>query len=272
MWGRKKKSFEQFVASQEIVLFQVYGSEYSIRLPLKEVTENGFSVLLGKYANENKAVIVGDYGYITPFYNQYTAKAQNYKKQKLLHYVKSSEFVTLTNQANIVLLQELGQVTSQYYLLLKQEDVRKYQCVMIVALLIEARLGMIRGTDDVYIKLSYQQELEKQSKIQSDLSHFRTLLGESNNLAAVIEMFEGGEPTSDGRVFIKEEAVREGELMTEMISLIDLKLAVYTEEKSLNANGNSNNGYYLNADFASWLMEYISNTSDRISFTDLYNT
>lgn len=49
-----KAKFDQYVASQKLVEYEVYGSEYSIKLDLEEIRKRSFSVLLGCYVNEKK--------------------------------------------------------------------------------------------------------------------------------------------------------------------------------------------------------------------------
>ena len=69
----------------------------------------------------------------------------------------------------------------------------RYQCMIIIGLLIGENLAVIDGVhNDIYIAYNYQQTLERTSKVQSDLSHFRTLLGECNNLAASTATYRKG--------------------------------------------------------------------------------
>lgn len=260
----KKRKFDNFVASQPLVAHNVYGSEFSIELDLQEVQKNGFSVILGSYVNEKKAVIDGNVAYIVPEYDQYHMKIQNYKKQKLLQYIGEKNFITLINQAEVVIEQSLGKNQKQYYFKINQDEVRKYQCMMIAALLIDSGLAKIGEKDEeLYIVYNFQQQLEKSSKIQSDLSRFRTLLGESNNLAALLELVERGEIRED-KLFISKREAESIEMNIEMMSLVDVGVARYIEGDS--ANG----GFELDVNFASWLLDHISRTSDRISFGDMY--
>lgn len=261
----QKRKFDKFVSSQQLVAHYVYGSEFSIKLSLKDIQDNNFSVILGCYVNEKKAAIEEDYAYIIPEYDRYQVKTQNYKKQKLLQYVTEKNFITMINQAEIVFLNDSytgGE--KQFYLKISQNDIKKYQCVIIVSLLIDAKLAKL-GEDDsfVYIIYNYQYKLEKSSKIQSDLSRFRTLLGECNNLAAMLELVEKGE-LRNNKLFISKQNVENGEMYIEMMSLVDIGIAEYVENELAEA------GYELDVYFASWLLDYISKTSDQVSFGELY--
>lgn len=260
----KKRKFDNFVSSQPLVAHPVYGSEFSIKLDLQEVQKNNFSVILGSYVNEKKAVIDGNAAYIVPEYDQYHMKIQNYKKQKLLQYIGEKNFITMLNQAEVVIEQSLGKNQKQYYFRINQEEVRKYQCMMIAALLIDSGLAKIGEKDnELYIVYNFQQQLEKSSKIQSDLSRFRTLLGESNNLAALLELVEKGE-IRENKLFISKGEVENTELNIEMMSLVDVGVAQYVDGDARTG------GFELDVNFASWLLDHISRTSDRISFGDLY--
>ncbi len=260
-----KRKFDKFVASQPLVAYKVYGHEFSIRLNIQEVQKNKFSTILGSYVNEGKAVIHDNEAYIVPDYDKYKIKPQNYKRQKLLQYVGEENFIIMINQAEIIVAEDNDKKRKQYFLKISQDNVRKYQCMMIAALLINSGLAKIDGDDSaLFISYDFQQRLEKSSKIQSDLSRFRTLLGESNNLAAIIELVEKGKINQD-KLFISENDVEDNELNIEMMSLVDLEMAKCTEL-------NGEKGYELEVNFASWLLEHISNTSDRMSFCDLYES
>ena len=50
-----KGTFDRYVASQQLVAHEVYGSEFSICLDLKDIQNRNLSVLLGCYINEKKA-------------------------------------------------------------------------------------------------------------------------------------------------------------------------------------------------------------------------
>lgn len=260
----KKRKFDNYVASQPLVAHNVYGSEFSIKLDLQEVQANSFSVILGSYVNEKKAVIDGNIAYIVPEYDKYHMKIQNYKKQKLLQYIGEKNFITMINQAEVVIEQGFGKNQKQYYFKINQAEVRKYQCMMIAALLIDSGLAKIGEKDEeLYIVYNFQQQLEKSSKIQSDLSRFRTLLGESNNLAALLELVERGEIRQD-KLFISKREAESIEMNIEMMSLVDVGVARYIEGDA------PNGGFELDVNFASWLLDHISKTSDRISFGDMY--
>lgn len=259
-----KQKFKNFVASRPIVPHNVYGFEFSIELNLKEIQENKLSTILGYYVNEKKAVIEDDFAYIIPEYENYYVKPQNYKKQKLLKYTGDKNFTMMINRAIFVIGNlDPKSEKKQYFLKINQDDVRKYQCVLIVALLIDSGLAYINESDNeaLYIVYDFQQKLEAASKIQSDLSRFRTLLGECNNLAALLQLVEQGK-IKGNKLFISQEAVNKSELNIEMVSLLDVGISTYKEYNE--------EGFELDVSFASWLLEYISNTSDRISFGDLY--
>lgn len=255
-----KAKFDQYVAAQKLVEYEVYGSEYSIKLDLEEIRKRSFSVLLGCYVNEKKAVIEDGWAYLAPEYDKYQTKILNYKKQKLLQYVKSKNFIAMLGQAQIV-TQKFGKCEKEFYYKLSQNDAMRYQCMIIVGLLIDESLATINEvSNDIYIFYNYQQKLEKTSKIQSDLSHFRTLIGECNNLATLLQLVEKGE-FEDNKLCISWKDIEEAEMKTEIMSLIDIGIAVFDNEKKR---------IQLEVGFASWLLDYTSKTSDRISFADMY--
>lgn len=255
--SREKKRFDEYVASQAIDFCNVYGTDIVIKLPLKEIQDKKLSRILAKYVNEQKARIDGDFAYIIPDYDNYQIKPQNYKKRKLLQYVSEKNFLTMINQADMV-IEKTQDGKAQYFLKLDQNQVRKYQCVMVMALLIEIGLAQISNQNQcLLIQLNFQQELERTSKIQSDLSHFRTLLGESDNLAAMIDLIERGE-INNGKLIISKQKVKDNDMNMEMMSLCDLKIAKLNNEN-----------YEMELKFASWLLDFVSNTSDRISFKDM---
>lgn len=267
MWLKRK--FDKYVASQPIVAHPVCGFGFTIQLNLADIQKNNFSTILGGYINEQKAEMdsAAQVAYIIPKYDSYQAKPQNYRKQRLLQYVAENNFVTMLNQAEIV-AEKISSSKSaaleieQYYFKISQDEVKKYQCMLIASLLIESKLAKIKD-NDLYIIYNFQQELEKTSKIQSDLSRFRTLLGESNNLAALLTIVEKG-TINNGKLFISADSVSTNELNIEMMSLVDIGIATPIEKEP------GEFGFELDATFASWLLEYISNTSDRISFGDMY--
>lgn len=132
---------------------------------------------------------------------------------------------------------------------------------IIVGLLIDESLAVIdENGNDIYIAYNYQQKLEKTSKIQSDLSHFRTLLGECNNLATLLQLVEKGE-IENNKLCISWKDIEEAEMKMEIMSLIDIGVAAFDNEKKK---------IQLEVEFASWLLDYTSKTSDRISFADMY--
>lgn len=108
------------------------------------------------------------------------------------------------------------------------------------------------------------QRLEKRTRVQKDLSGFRILLGESSNLGNLLDLIEKG-TVRDGTLYIPMQNIQDSDFTVEMMSLVDIGLAVCQK---------GNNGEELKLDdmFCSWLLEYISNTSDRISFGDLFST
>lgn len=89
------------------------------------------------------------------------------------------------------------------------------------------------------------------------------MLGECNNLAALIELVEEYGEIRGNKLFIRQEDVKEEELNLEMMSLVDMELAEYVD-------ANNNKGYELDVSFSSWLLDYISKTSDRVSFGGLF--
>lgn len=273
MW-REKSKFDIYVSKQELVAHDVDGKEFTIKLDLREAASNGFSRILGRYINEQKARCEDGFAYLRPDYNTCNIKQQNYKKQKLLRYVSQANFLSMLNQSRICISggarDESGNSSAaqkrderQYYFAVDQDTVKKHQCMPIAALLVECDLAHIGDGDNLYIALNYLDRLENKSKIQSDLSHFRTLLGESNNLAALIGLVEEYGEIRKDKLFIRENGVKEEELNLEMMSLVDMKLAEYVD-------ANDDKGYILNVSLSSWLLDYISKTSDRVSFGNLF--
>ena len=256
-----KRRFDKYVATQPLEAHNVYGDSFSIKLDMKEVQKQGFSRILGQYVNEQKAHVEDEFAYIMPTYDTYHIRRQNYKKQKLLQYVAQKNFLSMLNQADIcVEVEEIGKKKiKKFFFKISQDNIKKHQCMPIVALLIDSGLAHIGNQDNnLYIAYDYQNKLEQSSKIQTDLSHFRTLLGESNNLAALIALIEGGE-IEDRKVIINKSAITDEEMNIEMMSLVDLGWAEFKEGK-----------YEIEVNFASWLLDYISTTSDRISFGNMY--
>lgn len=273
MWWEKSK-FDKYVSQQDLVAHDVDGKEFTIKLNLKEVAGNGFSRILGRYINEHKACCEDGFVYLRPDYDTCNVKQQNYKKQKLLRYVSQANFLSMLNQSQICISGETldesenqdsarKRTGRQYYFVVGQDIVKKHQCMPIAALLVECELAYIGDGDALYIALNYLDRLENKSKIQSDLSHFRTLLGESNNLAALIKLVEEYGEIKEDKLFIRENEVKEEELNLEMMSLVDMGLAEYVDR------GNDK-GYKINVSFSSWLLDYISKTSDRVSFGNLF--
>lgn len=257
--GYKKWKFDRYVASQEIVIYDKFGGNCAIKLSLDEVSKQRLSKILAIYTNQNKVKIEKSDAYIIPEYDSYQISGRNVKSRKLLQLVNEQSFVTMVNEAEIVIDRNADN-DLQYYLKITQESARKYQCLMIVALLIDARLAKIHQDDGhIYLLLEYRQKLEKTSKIQSDLSHFRTLLGECNNMAALIELIEESK-VENNKIVIEESQVKEEELHIEMMCLCDLGVAQLEKQK-----------YVIGLEIASWLLEYISNTSDRISLANMYS-
>lgn len=256
-----KKNFDLYVSSNPIVKHPVYGSEYSIKLNLNDVRKNNFSVILGCYINERKACIEDAFAYIIPEYKSYEVRPQNFKKRKLLQYVSEKNFIALINEAEIVLKKrDEEDKVGKYYLMVSQDDIKRFNCIMVVSLLIDSGLAKLNhGDDKIYILYDFKQHLEKKSKIQSDLSRFRTLLGECNNLATLLELVEEGD-IKDNKIEINKKKIKEMDLNIEIMSLLDVGIASCTDEDLIE----------LDVVFASWLLEYVSNTSDRISFGDLY--
>lgn len=261
MWNKKRK-FDHYVGTCPLVPYKVFGNDYCLMLDLKVIEEKGFSAILGKYVNEEKAKIENGFAYLIPEYDSYYFKPQSYKKRKLLQYVDDKQFVAMINQAQIVqkaASREPG-APKTYFLKMNQDLIMRYQCMMIVALLIDEGLAHMEDAgSDVYILYSFRQQLEKRSKIQSDLSHFRTLLGESDNLAAMIELFEAG-TYRNGKFVISQAEVNDAELNLEMMSLTDIGLAKH----------NSSGSYEVEQQVASWILDYVGKTSDRISFGNTY--
>lgn len=253
MFGDEHK-FDKYVSSQEIAIHKVYGSEHSIKLPLNEIKQKGLSRILAKYLNEGKAEMAGDCAYIVPDYDDYQIKPQNYKKRRLQSYVGNKNFVTMINGAEIVAKDE------KYFLKVKQSDVQKYQCVLIAALLINVGLAKMDEQDSVLlIQYDFQSELERKTKIQSDLSHFRTLIGESNNLMTLLDVLEESNIIND-KIYIEKRTIIENAFMVEMMSLCDMGIAQVEKDSII-----------LDIQTASWLLEYVGNTSDRLSFSNLYD-
>lgn len=259
MW--KSKKFEEFVASKELVYYSVYGVEYTIKLPLSEVRKQRFSKILGKYVNEQKAKMDVEFAYIIPTYDEdhTPPSGKMLRKGKVLQCVERKNFTAMINQAELTVGTD-SKGDKQYFFKVTQELIKKYQCMQVVAALIDEKMAKIdtKNANEVYIVYNYQQKLGEDSKIQSDLSNFRHLLGETSNLKAVIEIVEVCD-FENGKMVVEQQTVKENDLNTEMISLCDIGIA--------KENGNK---FEIDPQFASWLLEHVGNTSDRISFTDLY--
>lgn len=265
MWGIKKR-FDRYVASQALVSHPVHGSQFSIKLMLDDIEKRGFSSILGKYVNEEKAVVEDRIAYIMPEYNQYQHKVRDYKAERLVQYVNHPNFVSMLNFATIVQYTPASQESAQYYFAVDQLTVRKCECMIIVALLMEAGLAIISNMDQkVYIIYNYQKKLEKTTKIQRDLSGFRVLLGESSNLNTLLNLIEEAE-IKNGKIYISAEKVKDYDFTIEMMSLADVGMVQCIRD------ANMEDKFKLEPFFSSWLLEYISNTSDRISFVDWYAT
>ena len=106
---------------------------------------------------------------------------------------------------------------------------------------------------------SYESEYTG-TMIHSDLTHFRTLLGESENLATFLEAVEIS-GINQQKILITYDSVKDNELKTELISLSDIGTAIPTEK-----------GFEIDFKFASWLLEHVSNTSDRLSFSTIFDS
>ena len=261
----KKRRFDSYVSSQPLMAHNAYGNEYSIQLDLQEVQSRGFSSILGKYVNDKRAVIEDGQAYIVPEYDRYQLKSQNYRMQKLLQYVNEKNYITMINESSIVVKKFVNEEKSQYYFAVCQDKVQKYKCMVIVALLIDAGLARVEESDNtVYIAYNYLHRLEKRTKIQKDLSGFRILLGESSNLGNLLDLVEKGN-FKNGELYVLMNDVQEYDFVLEMLSLVDAGLVecvVYNGEEA----------FKIDETFGSWLLEHISNTSDRISFGDLFIT
>ena len=261
MW--KETKFEAFVAAQEIVDYRVYGVEFTIKLSMKEIRNKKFSKILAKYVNEQKAVIEGEYAYIIPDYDEYHSppSMRMLRKGKLLQCAEQKSFVTMINHAQLIAKKTTGQTPKlQYYYQITQDLVKKYQCIHVIAALIDEKLAEIEeNTGNIYIAHNYQQKLNEDSKIQSDLGGFRQLLGETSNIKALIEIIEQC-TLKNGKMVIEKDAIIDADLNTEFMCLCDIGIAI--------DNGSE---FELEVKLASWLLELVSNTSDRISFTGMYS-
>lgn len=65
----EKKKFDDFVSKQPLVAYNVNGDEFSIKMDLNEVASKGFSRILGRYINEQKAQCENGFAYLRPDYD-----------------------------------------------------------------------------------------------------------------------------------------------------------------------------------------------------------
>lgn len=257
-----KMRFKQFVSSHEIIEYSIFDARYTIKLPLDEIKKKRLSKILAQQINDQKAFISGNDAYIIPNYDERHTppSVRKLRKGRLLHCVEEKSFVSMMNQAEMVVSGQKGK-EKKYYLKLGQSLVRKYQCVQVVAALLEENLAKIEGnSNDVYIDYNYQKRLMEATMIRGDLLHFRTLLGESGNLAALLEVVEKGE-IREKKIHISHDLIQDAELNIELMSLCDIGIAALTQD-----------GFEVDFKFASWLLEHVSNTSDRLSFSSIYDS
>lgn len=256
-----KYKFDKYIASQEIIASGIFGGNCVIKVSMSDIKIKGFSIIFAKYLNENKAQIDGEDGFIMPEYDSYQVNKRIIKKRKLFQLVNEKHFLTMINQTEIVIWRFDEKEKFRYYFLAKPNLIKQFQCAIIVALLISERLAQVGEDKNIYIVLDYYQILEKTSKIQGDLSHFKILLGESNNMAALIELIEDAD-IQNGEIRLQQSDVKDEQVQMELMCLCDLGIARMDKE---------NNNYIVGVELASWLLGYVSDTSDRISLESMYN-
>lgn len=248
--------FKDFLSNRTIAKMSVYGSTYSLCVPLEEVKENGFSSEIAKLLNEDKAVQIDNNVYIDPYYDSYTEKWEITKK-KLLARVRQDNFRALLNQSTIIISGDFDEKESYVYKL-SQQDIRRCNAVMTIAELINKGYAYMDDDENIYLKLYFLERLETKKAIQSDLSRFRTMLGESDNLRQLISLIEDCK-FDNKQLCIEFKELDKYQLKTEIFSLIDLGIAKSDGKK-----------VYIEPEFASWLLACVGNTSDRISFVNMY--
>lgn len=259
MYFFENYKFNKFLSSQQIVKKSVYESEYSLKVDESEVTSKGYSNIVAKLLHEEKAYQEGGYIYIDPYYNSYRDNIWNMRQKKLLSKVKQDNFCSMLNQASIVLHNNSKTEEKTYVYQLSQKEIRHFNCVMTIAALINKNFAYVGENDNIFLKLDYLDCLERKKLIQSDLSHFRTLLGECDNLRDLIALIESC-TYKNGSLTISENDVQDRQLCTEIYSLCDLGII-----KKINDT------FYIDPELASWLLEQVSETSDRVSFVNMYD-
>lgn len=251
--------FDRFVARQEVIEHRVMDTNYTIRLPLNEVMNQGFSRVLAGYINAQKAEIEGENAYLIPDYDKKHTppSARMLKKGKILQCVTEKSFVDMMSQAELI-PQNNSNGEKRYYFKVSQSHVKKYHCIHVIAALLEENLALIEEKDrDIFIDYNYLNCLSEDTIINTDLTGFRTLIGESQNLLALLETVEHCE-IQNNMIVLTHDKVKANNLRIELMSLCDIGMAKMTEK-----------GFELNFKFASWLLEHISNTSDRLSFSKM---
>lgn len=257
MYYFQKRRFNQFLSKQNIANKSVYGSAYSLEVMESDIAENGFSNIVAKLLHEEKAYQENGYIYIDPYFDSFKDGFWNMMQKKLLSKVKRENFCSMLNQASIVLHQKPGDEYVTYSFQLTQQEIKHFNCVRTIATLINRDFAYV-DNEYIYLILDYLEQLESKRIIQSDLSHFRTLLGECDNLRDLIMLVEECD-YKNNMLSIPAKKVKDRQLCTEIYSLCDLGIIKKTSDT-----------FYIEPEFASWLLEQVSETSDRVSFVNMY--
>lgn len=252
-----KAKFKDFLSNKNITNTSVYGSEYSLCTSFEEIKSKGFSDIVAKLLNEEKAIQIDDNVYIDPYFDDYTENKWDIIKKKLIAKVKQDNFRALLNQSKIIVVDD--DKGKNYVYQLSQQDIRRCNSVMIVAELVNRGYAYLKD-EDIILYLNYLEKLEAKRIIQSDLSHFRTMLGECDNLKQLIALVEDCE-FEDGYICTNFNKLQDVQLKTEIFSLIDIGIVKISDDGKK---------VLIKPQFASWLLACVEETSDRISFVNMY--
>ena len=262
MFNNRKEKFGKWIAQQEIAAKSVGGSDYSLRAAETDIRKSGFSDIVSRLLNEKKAVRDSGYIYIDPYYQMYDRPGRD---GKLLQNVKSDAFRTMINQSEILCYR--SDEHKGIFHRLSQKEVRRYNCIQIMAQLIRKNLAFLDDLCEyIYLDINFQNVLEKKSNIPSDLSNFRTMMGEGRNLKDILDLLEEADTvrTDNGeiRIVLSQSIVKDYGFQTQLYSLLDIGIAQL----------DVNNQYLLCTELSTWLLDYVEHACDRMSFAALYES
>lgn len=147
------------------------------------------------------------------------------------------------------------------YIRLTQERVQAWRCVEEMAQLVNRELAYIaedHGTSVLFLRVDYQKRVHQPlTVIDSDLSGFRTMLGEPDNLRRMIVAVEKSE-CADGEFLIDLNSDNGKEVRLELMSLVDAGVATIRPDGKV----------AIPPAMASWLLDRVKHVSDRVSLGD----